>query len=152
MNTELIRKWVTALRSGKFTQARTKLARINADGTMSYCCLGVLCEIAVADGIIEPGVNASCDCKDPDCVVSAARDYLSYSGTYAMPPDTVFRAVYGDSTESALGDTDNWVVADPIIGYRIGLADLNDCKEYTFDQIADAIENTWLTEKELVNA
>ena len=41
MNPELKAKWVEALRSGKYTQARGALHR--KDG--SYCCLGVLCSL-----------------------------------------------------------------------------------------------------------
>lgn len=42
MNLELIRKWVDALRSGKYEQGRLAL-RSKDD---KYCCLGVLCDIA----------------------------------------------------------------------------------------------------------
>lgn len=36
-----IRKWVRALRSGKFKQATGQLRKKRHDGTYSYCCLGV---------------------------------------------------------------------------------------------------------------
>jgi hypothetical protein len=42
------KKWVKALRSRKFKQTHHKLS----DGE-KYCCLGVLCELAVEDGIIK---------------------------------------------------------------------------------------------------
>lgn len=41
----LARRWVAALRSGKYKQGRLML-REDAEGTSNYCCLGVLCEIA----------------------------------------------------------------------------------------------------------
>lgn len=40
------RAWVRALRSGKYKQTTGKLARID-DKRHGYCCLGVLCELAV---------------------------------------------------------------------------------------------------------
>ena len=40
MDKELKAKWVTALRSGKYSQGKGALLR---DGL--YCCLGVLCEV-----------------------------------------------------------------------------------------------------------
>lgn len=42
--------WVEALRSGKYEQGKHALR--SADN--KYCCLGVLCEIAVKEGAIEP--------------------------------------------------------------------------------------------------
>lgn len=38
------RKWVRALRSGKFKQTKKVLARVRA-GETRYCCLGVACEL-----------------------------------------------------------------------------------------------------------
>lgn len=43
--TETTERWLTALRSGRYRQARCRLAT----GT-GYCCLGVLCEITGAFG------------------------------------------------------------------------------------------------------
>jgi hypothetical protein len=44
MNPELKKKWVAALRSGEFRQAREVLRQGDA-----YCCLGVLC--TMVDGV-----------------------------------------------------------------------------------------------------
>lgn len=40
------KKWVEALRSGKYKQGTINLCRNN-----KYCCLGVLCEIAIENGL-----------------------------------------------------------------------------------------------------
>ncbi len=37
--------WVEALESGKFKQTRGKLTKISTRGLLSYCCLGVACEL-----------------------------------------------------------------------------------------------------------
>jgi hypothetical protein len=42
MNTELMHKWVAALRSGKYQQGRGVLWNCR---TNKYCCLGVLMEV-----------------------------------------------------------------------------------------------------------
>jgi hypothetical protein len=42
--------WVSRLRSGTVKQTASKLGRL--DG--SRCCLGVLCDLAVEDGAIQP--------------------------------------------------------------------------------------------------
>lgn len=46
MNQDIKKRWVEALRSGKYQQGRGQL---RADGR--WCCLGVLGDIAVADGL-----------------------------------------------------------------------------------------------------
>jgi hypothetical protein len=52
MKPEVKAAWVKALRSGDYKQGRSVLRR-NDD---TYCCLGVLCELAVKAGAIAPGV------------------------------------------------------------------------------------------------
>lgn len=42
----IIEDWVNALESGRYKQGEDSLCRVNDDGSESYCCLGVLCEIA----------------------------------------------------------------------------------------------------------
>lgn len=44
-------KWVEALRSGKYQQGRQQLATETQTGR-TYCCLGVLCEVAKQEGVI----------------------------------------------------------------------------------------------------
>lgn len=48
MNQDIKKRWVTALRSGEYDQVEGYLA-LKDEG---FCCLGVLCEIALADGVI----------------------------------------------------------------------------------------------------
>lgn len=47
MKPELKKKWVDALRSGKYIQGRSWLKNTK---TNTYCCLGVLCEVLVEEG------------------------------------------------------------------------------------------------------
>ena len=42
MNAELKTKWVEALRSGKYAQARRTLRKPDSN---EFCCLGVFCEV-----------------------------------------------------------------------------------------------------------
>ena len=50
---EIRQKWVEALRSGEYSQGKSKLRRKESDEKDSFCCLGVLCELAVKEGVIE---------------------------------------------------------------------------------------------------
>lgn len=55
MNPEIKVLWVKALRSGKYRQGKHTLGkpgRCAAHGA-KFCCMGVLCELAVDAGIIE---------------------------------------------------------------------------------------------------
>ena len=48
MKPETVRKkWIAALRSGKYEQGRDQLR-----SGKEYCCLGVLCDLAVKNGVI----------------------------------------------------------------------------------------------------
>lgn len=52
MDPDVRRRWVAALRSGDYDQAAGKLTHLDADGAPRYCCLGVLCALAVEAGVV----------------------------------------------------------------------------------------------------
>lgn len=56
MNTQEVRaEWVKRLRSGKYMQGTGALRRTPVLSEQDkFCCLGVLCEIAVEQGVIPP--------------------------------------------------------------------------------------------------
>jgi hypothetical protein len=50
MKQEVMKKWVKALRSGKYKQCQESLCKINPDdGSESFCCLGVLMDLYLQD-------------------------------------------------------------------------------------------------------
>lgn len=53
LNPDVKAKWVKALRSRKFKQGRMALRN-----GARFCCLGVLCEVAVAEGVIPAPTRA----------------------------------------------------------------------------------------------
>lgn len=53
MNKEVKALWTAALRSGKYEQGRSFLCTADSDGERRYCCLGVLCALAVIAGAAE---------------------------------------------------------------------------------------------------
>ena len=49
MPKELLRKWLKALRSGKYQQAKSALCKETLAGSIGYCCLGVLEKVVEGD-------------------------------------------------------------------------------------------------------
>ena len=47
--------WIKALRSGKYRQGTNALCRRDGHKHLKYCCLGVLCDLAVKSGIATKG-------------------------------------------------------------------------------------------------
>ena len=50
---QIIKKWVAALRSGKFRRGESYLATRKVSKHVEYCCLGVLCELAAKEGVVK---------------------------------------------------------------------------------------------------
>ena len=116
MNPEVKAQWVTALRSGDYKQGQGVLRTAFTDGSVSkFCCLGVLCELAVNAGVIPAPL---------------------YDGIYYS------YGTYGDKRTAYLPEAVmKWAGLDgenPMCGTG-RLATLND-KDNSFEQIADAIE------------
>ena len=70
MNPEIRARWTAALRSGDYQQGREQL---HYGGT--WCCLGVLCDLAEKDGVITS--------------TDSGQGWRSYGGCHDYPPDAV---------------------------------------------------------------
>lgn len=121
MNPEVRRKWADALRSGEYAQGRNGLAGRLADGSTQHCCLGVLCEVALKDGL-----SLVVDERPADPATGVVSD-MAYSGRLGYLPRSV--AEWAGLAGELIDD----VSAQDV------LADLND-NGATFDRIADLIE------------
>lgn len=106
--------WVNALRSGEFKQAQSALCKGD-----SYCCLGVASEI---QKIPKEGI-AYCF---PDGIISSISPSMDwFIKTYGWHYDSIY-------------------FEDEGMKNCIGLYEINDRLEWTFDQIADLIETVYL--------
>lgn len=127
MNPEVKAKWVAALRSGEYKQARGYLrVAKTVDGASGFCCLGVLCDLAVKEGVIEAPMEED--------------------GIYVFGPNKETKTLPGVVTDWAeLEDESPEVMVD---GEEVELARLNDTGldlmddlgRWSFEQIADTIE------------
>lgn len=126
MNEEIKEQWIEALRSGEYKQGRTALHRVNLEDSLQpdeFCCLGVLCELAVKAGIIEA----------PH--ISAFRDKLTYAGQDNYLPIEVQKWAELDNNPSI-------VSKENLRGQPQTLAGLNDAN-FTFEEIAHVIEQEY---------
>lgn len=138
MNPEIKAKWVSLLRSGKYDQYSGQLGADPIGGSWdvdkpSRCCLGVLCELAVEDGVVEKHVSEY--------------GYVSYrahgdSDRFYLPK--VVREWAGFGPDNYTPSVPNeYLDRDKAPHNEFGtvqLAVLNDQPGFTFDQIADIIE------------
>lgn len=132
-NTAVIEKWVEALESGEYEQGVGTLRRTTFDGN-KFCCLGVLCDIAVKEGVIpEPTVY------DSTATYGVAREVDVYRNAVS---------VYRETSNSALpAAVQEWAGVDspsPMMASGSGLITLNDNAGLNFDEIAAELRETFL--------
>jgi len=129
LNEDIKRRWVEALRSGQYRQTREQLVDHNNTLGPRYCCLGVLCEIAVADGVVRY--------DERDNTYVSEENPSDYNDT-ALPWAVARWA--GLPLEDEYGNFPSEVPVWIEGAQTICLTTLNDGRDYNFDQIADVIE------------
>lgn len=134
MRDDIKAKWVAALRSGDYEQGRNYL---QSEG--KFCCLGVLCEVAVAEGLdLRPIDTIATKVVDGRMIEQPAIAYVASSGDedrFAFPPREVYE--WADIDFNAELHASPTVISS---NYEIELAELNDSGKHTFADIADLIE------------
>lgn len=116
MKKDVADKWAAALRSGEYKQGTM---RLHTRSTDSYCCLGVLCELAAKEIPIE--------------IAEGCGSYgKCYELEYTSPPAKV-RKWAGLLTDEGSFFAPNFS----------SLMELNDSEGRTFTEIADVIEKHW---------
>ncbi len=124
MNEDVKRKWLKALRSGDYPQTHGILH--DEEG---FCCLGVLCDLAVEGGVVDPPKKI---------------DYISHDRKGQHVEKTYY--VYGEEKWRELlpRKVMAWaglVAPNPLVKSKLGLtlSGLND-RGRSFKQIANIIE------------
>lgn len=132
--------WIRALKSGKYPQATGSLCRLSYDDdgnsrVAGWCCLGVLCDLAIKDGV-KMSVSES----------GGQRCYDSENGTL---PRAVQVWAGLDATNPLLSDSaqgpceacgNDHMIEKP--GLTATAA--NDTKKLTFAEIADLVKKRFL--------
>lgn len=154
MRRDIKEKWVAELRSGKYKQGTGYLRRND-----EFCCLGVLCELAVADEVIAPAVAPTVSKDYYRYLAPLSNTYIDEHGTAA--PDG-FGFMYANLPEAVRdwagldlrdqGIELDWPEDHEFYGLNKGFTDLNDEDRWTFAQIADAIEKYVPVDEDVVDA
>lgn len=138
--TQLMIDWEKALRNPELKQTQGALCKADDEGNKSYCCLGVLEE--VAGNVAKP---------------PASREFLGESannwgffgptayGEVGMPSGELVDLLFGRVTPVDRYDTEaNVPLGVDWAGDSLGAADLNDDHGWTFEQIADEIRKVYI--------
>lgn len=129
MKEEIKTKWLTALRSGEYEQGKHRLVTKNYDtDTYTYCCLGVLCDLAAKEGVVKRKAGGF-----------SHPVYNDHSNI--VLPNAVQR--WAGIEDTTLNDESSYGSA-PLVeidGEYAALSDWNDNGK-TFSEIAEGIEKT----------
>lgn len=118
-------RWVAALRSGEYEQGRHQL-RTDHGG---LCCLGVLCELAVADGVIPAAEYSFGEWVYDENDTELPAPVREWAGLMTCNPWAPVDADGNGATLAELND-----------GCDAGLHGPDEREPWTFAQIADLIE------------
>ena len=117
MKKSIMKKWITALKSGKYKQTRGALK-----GKRGYCCLGVLCDIYDDTKWTEDykGYNSYGNGFEESCLTNSVQKWAG--------------------VKSETGNVDGSHRRD---GERLSLVHLNDNRHWGFKKIANFIEKNY---------
>lgn len=134
-NKENIRKVVDALRSGDYVQGKGTLEYKDENGVAKNCCLGVACRVAMANGVALDVQESTTEMVRGYSKLRFFNHNELVFGETGYLPKTV-RDWLGVPFK------DVSLMTDPG-GYSRTATYMND-NDYSFEQIADAFERTFL--------
>ena len=122
MNAEVKQQWMDALRSGDYKQGQNALRKQYPDEDPQFCCLGVLCDLAVKAGVVTA-----------HAVDSVYTGYGEQENTALLPAEV--REWSGVSEAGEFKKS-----SDSLPFARDALTAYNDVLGKNFNEIADVIE------------
>ena len=137
MKQNIMKKWIKALRSGKYKQGEGTLKQYDSKGQAQHCCLGVLCDLYNQD--MKKNKKKTLPEKVYDNDYDFSNGYSRFDGKKEDLPKDVMKwaglknslgkfYVEGFSKDLCLGEN--------------SLADLNDTGK-KFKTISNIIEKNW---------
>lgn len=141
MNPRIKKLWVDALRSGDYAQTTSYLMEVNSVTLepIGYCCLGVLCDLAVKEGVIPPpslvAGSAYYGVVGPDQSTLPV-EVMNWAGLDSKNPEVLRGYDEEECTCVSYEEEDHECVPAP---YYLDIAGIND-NHATFEEIASIIE------------
>ena len=127
MDKEIKEKWLEALRSGEYIQGEGQLARERFD-KIEYCCLGVLCEVATREGILDQDSWSGIDEYPP----------LSFMEDIGLELVNPYLTIGGDAYQ--VGDLNDEGYDTIDMRKSMSLSEDDQIPAFTFEVLADLIE------------
>jgi len=141
MNPEIKQLWLEALRSGKYEQGKSLLR----PDDNSYCCLGVLCQIAEERGIckyVPSDTHKGFTVGYPDVFQDGYDDGNLYEDSELPWVVKQWAGVESENPKITLNEKNikEYFKGTMQDNTKVSLAELNDNFGYTFAELADIIE------------
>jgi hypothetical protein len=125
-----LKAWLDALRSGKYYQGEGRLRSEN-----KYCCLGVACDV------LRDEVKGKWDSVDTFITpISTSVSFMSQEVLNVLDLPEEMNGNYNILVDVPKELAKGWTGCD---GSFVKVSVLNDTYQFTFEQIADAIESTY---------
>jgi hypothetical protein len=141
INKDRLRLGLEALRGGEYRQTLQALCKQDDQGNRSFCCLGVLTDVAIKNGLvglterINYGVN-----------VGYAEEGSKYPAENLLPPSVARWYGLPHVDPELLPTSEQAEEFGLVHDEQYEATELNDGAGLNFGQIADAFENTFLKE------
>lgn len=137
VNREHMRLWIEALKNWPNEQGKGYLSRIGHDGKQKDCCLGVACQVAMANGL-----GLSREVRHP-AAPDREDQWIRYAGSEAELPPEVTEWLGIDAHDPICGTRrSEW---DEELEMTISCTTANDDEDWTFAEIARHLEKTYLS-------
>lgn len=135
-----MKRWVKALRSGKFKQGTGTLKQYNSKGVAQHCCLGVLCELY--NDSMKKSKKKTLPEKIYDNDSDFSHGYSRFGGKKEDLPKEVKDWAGMKSNLGKFTTEETWFGDYKVGNVEECLADLNDIGK-KFKTIADIIEKNY---------
>lgn len=146
--------WVHALESDEYRQGRGVLAKGNTVDGFEYCCLGVACEVAIANDVAISRKEIE-DTEEGEFDEGSVAYEDGKERHLLLPPKVVTDWLGVNDENPELFDVISWEQDNEFVPfpddmdspeareYMVEASELNDASHYTLDQIAQCIRATY---------